>query len=273
MRSSGRSISPVALIYIGTPVSLLGILPLMAITGLISDEDIEPAGIAFGLLFGLIFGGSGTLAVYIGLINAMENSLGQSSPFFLRLLQMVWRRASLVSLKASAPYFVLALVIFLLIVIDDGLIRLQREDLKDLVVLEFFAIHSSAFLGIIAFVRWKGSAFLLQIFLFAAFLGLYGYAAYQLSGFSSAAVFTVLIASKYLSYLVKPVDLRTKGKLVIRWFTNVIIFTTLAALFGIELEAQDNLEFAASYFLILGIFETFSLMAPKEDHKRDRRPL
>ena len=131
MRSSGRSISPVALIYIGTPVSLLGILPLMAITGLISDEDIEPAGIAFGLLFGLIFGGSGTLAVYIGLINAMENSLGQSSPFFLRLLQMVWRRASLVSLKASAPYFVLALVIFLLIVIDDG----QYTAVQDQIVL------------------------------------------------------------------------------------------------------------------------------------------
>ena len=272
LRRGASSLPSAVLIYCGMAVSLLGILPVLAVLGIIGDGPVELLGILFGFLFGVIFGGGGGLALYIGLANAMHARLGRSHPFFTSLLQLVWLRANRNTLYAAAPVYLLALQILWVIVSPDSVPWLQRGDLQYLVVLEFFAIHSTAFLGIIAFARWTGwggLATVPQAAIFLAFLSFYVFAAHQAAGLVGAIVFTVLTLSKYVSYAVRPLSSESKGKLILRWFTGLIIFMVVSNFFDVDLEARDNLGFAVTYFFILALFETFDLMAPSaEDSAR-----
>ncbi len=111
LRSGVDSLPPAPLIYAGLAVSMLGVFPVLAVLGIIGDGQVEPLGILFGLLFGVIFGGGGGLALYIGLLNAMDSRLGRIAPFFTSLLQLVWVRANRRTFCAAAPNFILALQI------------------------------------------------------------------------------------------------------------------------------------------------------------------
>lgn len=249
----------------GLVISMLGILPLLAVSGVIGEGEVEPIGILFGLLFGVVFGGGGGLLLYTGLSNAMLKRLGRTRPFMSGLLRLVWLRASRKTLYAATPDFLIALLILWLLAAPDSFPWLQRSDLRYLVVLEFFAIHSTAILGLIAFTRWTGwggLASIPQAMLFFGFLGIYVFAAYQVAGVTEAIGFCVLILSKYVSYAVNPLSLKNKGRLALRWLTGLVIFMTVSGFFDIDLEVEDNLVFALTYFLILAVFESFDLMAP-----------
>ncbi len=252
-------ITPAILIYVGLAISMLGIFPVLAVVG---DGGVEPAGAVFGILFGAIFGLGGGLLQYKGISSLMTARLGSARPFFPGLLQLIWMRADRKSLYAALPNILIASQILFVMIHPEGFPWLERSDFGHLIVLEFFAIHATAFLGLIAFVRWHGLAVIPQIAIFCGLLGIYSFTSYQVAGIEAAIGFALLTLSKYIGYAVKPLTFRSKGKIALRWFTGFLIFILVSAFFDVDLETKDNLAFAATYFIALAIFEAFDLMAP-----------
>jgi len=251
-------------IYAGLAISMLGIFPMLAVLGVIGDGPEEPVGIFFGLLFGAVFGGIGGWLLYRGLSKAMDASLDRPYGFFSGLLWLVWSRANRRTLYAAIPNLLLAVQIVYVMAVPEGLAWVAREDMRHLVLLEFFTIHSTAFLGLIAFISWRhwgGAALLAQMGIFSGLLGIYGLVAYQIIGLAGAIGLAVLILSKFIGYAVHPMTFRSKGRLVQRWLIGTVVFFVVSGFFNIDLESRDNLEFAATYFFILAMLELFGLIA------------
>jgi hypothetical protein len=245
-------------IALGTGIATLAIaVPFMAVAvGLIETaEPVHWALRVFLFLFAAPFVAIGGLLVVGGfaiLVDAAvpgDTSIHRRAPIYL-LRQMAKPR----HLIAALPMTLIVAQYYAVSRTGEGFFGVSAELLERGILLEFFAIHATGFLGVLALIPARGRLRILKIAGFGALSVLYLVIAFN-EGWAAALFLAGLILLKLAPFLATPPDLHTGATLGLRWGFQMIVFLSVFSFFG----GLESLRAGTIYWSIIMLAELFGM--------------
>lgn len=249
----------------GLMVAAAGLLPFLMVFHVITPTDgpIDTWGQRiFALSFGFLFLFTG-LAILkqttVAIVDTYDPD--KEKTFIRRWLRYVFSRPSLKTLAASLLLYLTAVECFMGWIFDYAFPFGKGEDLIPIMGIEFIAIHSAAFLGLIAAIpaaSWKGKGIKYAVFLLIA--ALYVALGVRNMGWIPSLGLIFLLGSKYAGYYFNPPRENEKFIIACRWLITFLTFMLAGVMMEDRtLKSIGTLPFGFFYFTALGTFELFDL--------------
>lgn len=247
-------------ICIGWMILLCGLAPFLSAIDVIPSRDADfgaprPIVAVIGLL--IASPGAWILALVLRCL-VREYAPEKNQSFPLRLFGFLFSRVGWKQFGAAAPHLILAVQMFVAWRYNYVVPDLKADALIPVMGIEFVVIHSTAFLGFAALIKWEGWGRFLKIGCFGVLLAIYvGITAGNIS-WSAAGIFLYLTAAKFLGYRMNSPTDHKKTMIGLRWFVTFLLFMSIGMCFeDRSLKGPSNVPFGFFYFTVLGLFELF----------------
>jgi hypothetical protein len=246
-------------------IVFFGLIPILMCFHIITPDKgpIESIGQRiFAFLMGMLFlftGGIGLRIATVAIVTTHDPD--KEKPFIIRWLRYIVSRPNRKTVAASALIYLTAFECFMAWRFNYSFPFGEGKNLIPLMGLEFIAVHSAAFLGIIAAVRVEGFwGRTIKYGIFLLFAALYVVGILHNMGWIPSLGFLFLLAIKYGGFYLNPPKENEKLILFSRWLINIMVFMGLAMVFKDgSLKTAANLPFGFAYFLVLATFEFLDL--------------
>ncbi len=250
---------------VGLASVVFGLIMLLVALGVVeADDPVSFPSNVIGGGISLSITGAGIGLLYRGALAALKNAGIEAGFFPATLLNYLFQSMSARSVFSAMPYIFLAFDFFLAYAFSTTLPLADMKDLEEVMVVEFLALHSAPFLGIVVAIRTEGLWTLVRLVAGGILLFIYITLGVKYASASAAVSFVFLAASRYFNYYMnKPGD-GAVARMVLRWAVQLLFFLLFTALLNESLHGPGNIPLGLVYFSAIGLVEAFGLLGGKE---------
>lgn len=255
---------------LGVGIATLAITyPFAAVAvGLLEPEEpIHWALRVFLVLFCTPFVLIGTGLVLGGIHRLVGSAVPGEAPFVLRALRYVVRQACKPRhVIGATPVILVAIQYWSVLATGSGFLGVDATLAERTILLEFFAIHATGFLGAaiciplagrLRHARWAAIALLCLLYL-AVSAG---------QGWKMTVALFYLIGAKLGPFLLRPPDLHSGVTLALRWGFQMVVFLSVIGSFG----GLESVRAGAVYWTAIAVAELLGMMEARLFFENEKR--
>ncbi|MBI5970774.1 MAG: hypothetical protein HY884_06430 [Deltaproteobacteria bacterium] len=258
--------SPAAVSTVGgLALFVFGTVMLLSALGYVTSEDhISLFGRLIGGGISLIITSGGIWSLYRGALAALKSAGFEGGFSTAALITYLLQTMSARSVYSAIPYLILAFDFFLAYAFSMTLPLTDMKGLEEVMVVEFLALHSAAFLGIVVIIRTEGIWTLIRLAIGGFLVFIYITLGMKYASASAAVSFVFLIGSRYINYHMNGQEDGALAQMILRWVVQLLFFLLFTALLNESLAGPGNILLGLIYFSAIGLVEAFGLLGVKQ---------
>lgn len=244
---------------------VFGLVMFLSALGYVKPEEPDsPLGRIVGGALSLGTACAGVWMLWRGAVSAIKSADLNEGSFPKALIAYLLHTISTRSVWSAMPYLVLAFDFFLAFAFSMTLPLTDMKGLEEVMVVEFLALHSAAFLGIVVAIRTEGFWTLVRLAAGGLLVFIYINLGMKYASASAAVSFVFLAGSRYFNYYMSRPDGGATIQMILRWGVQLLFFILFTALLNESLAGPGNILLGLAYFSTIGLVEALGLLGGKE---------